>query len=299
MPFEREIKEAKKIGDGWIAKGESYKNSFALIKKEHLALEKGGLKDIQRDVADGAADVKKHLEQLETVKERFQMFIDEGQRLYKEFDAWALGEPRSSMTAINKKLQLGDEKDEKYKAVAAGIKTQLTDVATVIAEVQRAWRSDLEVALKNNMDKLTTLEQIINKETGKNKGFLDQLEKAIDRYAAECKTAYVALKMDVIERDLEDLKAGKMAQKDPTIIVQKQHVVEQRIAIIPKIVAQIEKNYRRVGKTVPDDFLDSFVAKGAKAHLAKVKAEIDKQMADAADLCARTVEAFKKLPREK
>jgi hypothetical protein len=162
MPYEKEIKEAKAIGDGWIEEGEGYKAQFRVIKKEHLALEKGALKKIQQAVDGNEPDLKKHLGELEAIKENLKKFYDEGKRLIDEFDKWALKEPRQSMAFISEELKLGDVKSEKYKAVQAGIKSQLTDVASMLAEVQRAWRSDLEIALKNHMDRVETLEQIIN-----------------------------------------------------------------------------------------------------------------------------------------
>lgn len=295
MAYEKEIKQAKKIGDDWIEEGESYKGQFNLIKKEHLALEKGSLKAIQKAVTRNAPDLKQHLSEVETIKERFKMFYAEGTRLIKKFDTWALAEPRQSMAVISQKLNLGDEKSEKYQAVRAGIKTQLTDVATVLAEVQRAWRSDLEMALKNHMDEVETLEEIINDDTEKNEGFLNQLDKAIDRYASECKDAYISLKLDVITRDVEDLMKGEMAKKDKTIIEQKYQVARQRLQVIPQLVAQIRKNYGRVVKSVPDGFVDSPLANGAKAKLEKVKDESEKEMTYATKVCESAVKQFQKL----
>lgn len=291
--YDGQIKNAKKIGDEWVKTAEGYAGSFQTIKKEHLALEKGALNDIQKAVAKNEPNLVDHLDELETIKERLQMFYNEGEKLYKEFDKWALAEPRKSMEIIAKKLQLGDSNSEAYKAVSAGIKTQLTDVAGAIAATQRAWRSDLEIALKNHMDKLDTLEKIINKDVGKTKGFLDQLDKAIDRFADECGKVYAALKVDLVVRDVEDIMKGEMAKKEKIQIEQKYHQTEQKIALIPKLTDQIDKNYGRVVKTVPPEVLNAFTSAAAKKKLNDVYNDAKKKMAYVTKVCESALKGYK------
>jgi hypothetical protein len=279
--FDAELKAAKKIGEDWIKKAEGYTGSYATLKKEHLKLEKGILKNIQDAVQRKDANLDTHLRELDACRDFLNTYKKEGERLEKDFDAWALREPRKNMGFIAEKLKLGAPTDEAYKEVAAGLKTLLTNVATAISTTQKAWRTDLEIALNNHLDKVDTLEKIIKGEVGKTKGFLDQLDKGIERFAQECGTTYGALKVDVFVRDVEEIMNGKMAEQPKVKIEQKYHLTQERIALVPKLRDQIDKNYNRVIKSVPPEVINGFVGKGAKAKLDKARADIDTKMTHA------------------
>jgi hypothetical protein len=290
--FDKEIAQALKIGKGWKETAEGYAGTFQTLKKEHLALEKGAIKRVQDAVQANQPNLAAHLEPLSHTKELLEQFKKEG---VKEFDAlnkWALGEPRQNMGHIGPKVGFRDPNSEGYKAVAAGIKNQLTEVSTAVSAAQKAWKGDLAIAIDNHLDKVEALEKIINQETSKTAGFLDQFRKAIARYKDDATNTYNALKLDQFVQDITNINSGAMATKDKTIIQQRYHLATERLAKMPALIALLEKNYGRVVKSIPDKTLNGLSAKSDKEQLEKIHANITKDMTHATSVFDAAKKAF-------
>jgi len=280
--YDKEIAAAKKIGDGWIKESEHYQAQYTLIKKEHLKLEKGALKKIQADLQNSPDEdtLKAHRDEIESIKERLDMFIREGERLNKEHAEWALGDPRSNMRFINQKLKLGDSSSEAYLEVSKGIKRQLTEVANTIKATQRAWSNDLKYALETEKSRLESLEGILDGTERRHVAYIKQIKTEVARFIAFCDKAWSSIddKLGSHARDFADAKAGKLDDKAKTKLQQQFQLYESRAVEIPKLMDMIEKNHKRALKSVPKQFLDGFMTSAEKKAMEEKKAAILKKM---------------------
>ncbi|TVP98309.1 MAG: hypothetical protein EA381_12640, partial [Planctomycetaceae bacterium] len=115
--------------------------------------------------------------EIDLIKKNLKQFVKEGERLFNEHEKWALSEPRKSMAPIDTKLKLGGVNSDAYKAVAAGIKNQLIDVAAAIKSTQQAWDSDLKFALETQQSRVEALDKIIRQGASANSAFISQIKK--------------------------------------------------------------------------------------------------------------------------
>jgi len=115
--------------------------------------------------------------EIDLIKKNLKQFVKEGERLFNEHEKWALSEPRKSMAPIDTKLKLGGVNSDAYKAVAAGIKNQLIDVAAAIKSTQQAWNSDLKFALETEQSRVEALDKIIRQGASANSAFISQIKK--------------------------------------------------------------------------------------------------------------------------
>ena len=267
MAYEREIREAKKIGAGWIAKSQEFERAFMDAKKQDLAPIKAMLTDLQRELANTRPRA------MRTKKAQYERALNEarrniaalhkvGENLYKKHERWALAEPRENMRPIAKTLNLGDARSEPYQAVAKGIKAQLTNVAKQIASTQRAWDKDFKITLKNQADKAEALAKILNSQMSKYAAFNQQYEKEAKRLLSLVEKTKIAA-MGKMPSDTKHIMAAKAAvQKgeiadEPIMKYQQLHqLFAKKRDAVPTHVALIEKNYRRFLKSFPADYIE-------------------------------------------
>lgn len=277
--YDNEIKEALKIGQDWVKITEKYAAEFEGIKKNNLKLEKDALTTAQKAIDRGdhnksPNDAKALADELETIRGRLEEYKRAGQKLFDEHEKWALGDPRSNMGFIGKKLKLGDARSEAYLAVAEGIKRQLTEVGKAISTTQKSWKEDLLFQLDAQLDRVKALEKILAGEQGKSSAFLDQVRGEAQRFVAQCDKLYNSLKISADVADLSAIKAGKLDGKDSIVYQQKYQLYEKKSETIPQIVALIEKNHGRVLKSVPKNFMDGFFASKEKKEMDAKKTEV-------------------------
>lgn len=93
-------------------------------------------------------------------------------------------------------------------------------------------------------------------------------------------------------REIEDINSGKMEGQQKTVVEQKYHLLEQRLALLPKLADQIAKNYDRVVKSVPPEVINGMVGKTEKARLDKTFAEVNKNMTYAESVFKSATKAY-------
>ena len=266
MAYEREIREAKLIGEGWIKETTRYQKAFNGAKKTVLAPQKKQLAVIQKAVDQARflqmrAVQAKYKKPLAKLEKALRDFLREGEEMFGDHERWALEEPRASMKVIGPRLDLGNARSEPYQAVAVGCKKMLSDVAKGIAETQRMWKSDLKPALENQIDKTVALRDILERNATKADAFTVQFEKEKARFMELCERTRIGatgkITTDVAQRQMAQ-KVIK-GQAEPTLpmpaLNQLHQVYEKKRDTAPKLVATIEKNYNRILKSIPREFL--------------------------------------------
>jgi hypothetical protein len=297
--YDKEIARAQKIGEDWKETSKGYEARLLSIKKDSLALEKKALTDLQNGIDKGQHNHSReaHAEfedQLSVIKERLEMYMKEGQRLFDEHEKWALGDPRSNMGFIGKQLKLGDARSEPYMEVATGIKRLLTEVASAISSTQKAWKEDLRPAIEIQLSRVTALEKILSGEKSKASAFLDQIKDEAKAFVESCQRAWINLKVDADAVNLPLAQQGKLDKTATTKNAQMYQLYEKKLKIIPEAMAQIEKNHGRVLKSVPRQFIDGFMASSQKKEMEEAKNAVLLKLKQANTLYTKLVEAYQK-----
>lgn len=267
MAYEREIRDAKRIGQSWIARSKEVEDTFLAVKKQDLAPLKRILGDIQDDLnatrPRAMAERKRQYERaLMNAGRQLVALQKSGEALYKKHERWSLETPRKNMAPIAKELNLGKPRDEAYEAVAKGIKAQLSDVAKQIAATQRAWKADLNPAFKNQIDRATALVKILNNHVSKYTAFNQQYEKEAARLIKLVDKTGIAA-MSKMPSDTKHIQAAKAAissgeiASEPVLKYQQLHqVFAKKRDLVPTHVSTIEKNFQRFLKSFPADYID-------------------------------------------
>lgn len=180
-----------------------------------------------------------YVTEIERIKDNLEMFEKEGARLFDEHEKWALGEPRSSMATIAKKLNLGGTDTEVYKEVSKGIKTMLTDVATVIKETQQIWKNDLKFALDTQKTRLAALEKIILEGKNSKIAYISQIRDEAAEYVKFCDKVWVNIsaKIPSHAEELMRVLKGEFAGRDKKMLDNQYAVYKSRLVEIPKLIA--------------------------------------------------------------
>jgi|GEM_PF-2551417 len=296
--FDKEIKQAIKIGKEWAAKSESYEAKFIAIKKDSLSLEKAALKKLQDGVKSGDHLSPKpkisYKDEIQQIKKKLEGYFNDGEKLYDEHGNWALSEPRKSMAPIDAKLKLGGSNSEAYKAVAAGIKNQLVDVAAAIKSTQQVWDKDVKFALETQQSRVEALEKIILQDQNSSSAFIDQIRKESKAFVDLCDKVWLSIsgKLPSHAADLPAAQQGKLADKAPNSLRQQFSIYESRVVEIPKLLAMIEKNHKRVLKSVPASFIKGFMTMQEKKLMDDKEKDIKLKLNQALKLYQKLVSTY-------
>lgn len=298
--FDKEIKEASKIGKGWIKTSEGYQGELIGIKKTNLKWEKDALTRMQVEIKKrehlkpGAA--KGYLDECDVIKERLDSFVAAGQRLFDAHEKWSLKEPRTNMGFIGTKLKLGKPGTEMYDAVAKALKKQLTDVANTIKATQNTWGKDLEYTLEIQQKRVKALRKIVSEGGSAYGGFIKQIKKEAIQFVKFCDKAWVNISGKVPSHagDLKQALSGQLAEKNETSLQQQFQIYESRLTEIPKLIAMIEKNHNRVLKSVPKEFINGFMTSQEKKVMTEKKADLLGKLKQTENLYSSLVSAYKK-----
>lgn len=299
--FDKEITAANKIGKDWIKKAEGYQASLQSIKKDSLKLEKVAMTELQNGIKQGDHLLPKpkldYVTEIERVKDNLETFEKEGKRLFDEHEKWALKEPRSSMSFIAKELNLGKVESEAYQEVSKGIKNMLTEVASAIKETQQIWKNDLKFALDTQKSRLAALESIILDGKNSKSAYITQIRKETDDFVKLCDTIWVNIgsKIPSHAEELPKVQNGELANNEKKMLDNQYGVFKSRIVEIPKLVAAIEKNHRRILKSVPESFVKGFMISGEKKILDEKEKDLKLKLNQAFKLYEKLIAAYEKM----
>jgi hypothetical protein len=272
--YDRQIQQAQLIGQGWMNKSEGFADEFSVMKKNNMKWEKDTLTTLQKQIQTNQhtdpTTAKAIAGEVDTTRENLKEFRIEAKRLFDEHENWALTEPRKSMAPIAKKLQLGAEGSEAYKAVAEACNRQLTEVAGVLKSTQRAYK-DLTFALDAMDKRVAGIEAIVVQGQGKSTVWIKQVKAQAKQFSEYCANELANFKHqpDFIAK----LRAGDFDGWAPTQVKQQLQLAEARAAQVPGIIAQIEKNHGRIVKSVPAEFMSGFMTSSDRQAMEKVKSD--------------------------
>ena len=247
--FDREIKDAEKIANGWVNDSDAVEGQFIDIKKNNVKWEKEFAKTIQADI-DNDAPAEDILSKIESCRGQLNDIEKQTEAIYKKHCDWARGEPRQGVDFICKKLKL-DPKSEAYAAVDKALKRVLLDTAKQFASTEAAWTRDLKPAIQIMYNRLNSFVKIALKQETKNDAYVKQFVKDTDAFKKLCGDAVFGLKMTSDAADLKKILDGDWDGQEK-IITQKFQSYEKKLESLAKIEAIIEKNYRRIVKSVPN-----------------------------------------------
>lgn len=293
MAYEREIREAKKIGAGWMARSKEVEDTFMDVKKQDVAPIKRMLSDLQDELMNTrprqmAAKKRVHERNLMQAGKQLVALLKSGEAMYKKHERWALAGPRENMRPIAKELNLGDPRSEPYQAVAKGIKSQLTNVSKQISSTQRAWKKDLKPALENQIDKAKALVKILGNTMSKYAALNQQYESEKARFVTLVEKTGIAA-MGKMPSDTKHIMAAKAAvqkgeiAEEPMVKYQQLHQLFGKKRDDMEVHARsIEKNWRRFLKSFPRDYLEDVEETRPHQDLEKSVDEMTKRLRKAA-----------------
>jgi hypothetical protein len=278
--WDKEVTEAKKILDGWVKESEKYEGQLIVLKKENLTWEKHAIQrtrellDSKKYETDKAAagEIEGNLS---VGPERLEMFAKEAQRLYDAHKAWALGDPRDSYLTIARMLKLGKKGEERYEGVKKELGSILEKVSKTIRETEGVFTKDVKFAIENQRLKLKAIAKEY-KSGGENreKALTKQLAKITEEFKTSTQKVLDGIHYIKDQGDLERVlkKDPGFEAMDPPKKKEKYQQYQNKLGLIPGSNAMIEKNYGRIQKSFPQDFMNGAGKAGFDA-IADVKEE--------------------------
>jgi len=257
VAFEKEIKAAQQIVDGWKKEAQNYVDLVTTTKKGPLKSNKDLLEKVA--IAAAARDPNVNLKDkygqdiIEAIRDLKQL-REGAERNFKKFKEWSMDEPRSSMKAINSKLKLSKEA---YAAAEVGIRKQLSEVSEVVQAGERAWKADLMIAIDNWITKAEALNKIINENATAKLAIHAQFSENAKRFMNECDRILAELKPERLKNDMRTVadanKVKELSEEQKLHIGPVMAVFRTRATSIPKTIELLEKNVLRVFKSAPPD----------------------------------------------
>ncbi len=257
MAFEKEIKLAEGIVAEWKKEALNYVQLVDATKKGVLK----GNKDLLEKIATEAAAPNPNVNLkdkygkaiADTIRDLKELHAN-AEKNYNKFKSWSMAEPRSSMKAINKKLKL--DKDA-FAAVEVSTRKHLSEVSEVIQIGERAWQSDLKIAIENWITKAEALDKIINANANAALAIHAQFAENAKRFIGECERIIIEMKPERLPHDMEVFaqanKAPKLTDEIKLKLGPMVKVWQMRTVAIPKTIDLLEKNVMRVFKSAPPD----------------------------------------------
>ncbi|GMG83979.1 hypothetical protein LNKW23_31930 [Paralimibaculum aggregatum] len=252
--YDKQIKEANKIADGWLKTSQEAEEFFIRIKKEQVKWEKDEIKRIEGlvNAKDPAAQGR-----IEQTRIWLADYRKECEKTYKEHGSFVRGEPRRGSAGICEKLKLKPQ-DDAYKAVMDAMKKVLISHTKQFMTTENAWSKDLEPRLDLLESKLDTLEKLARGAEGQMDAYGKQLARDLKKYKSDMESAVSALKADQIEKNIKDMTSDRegflggleKARRDAY------QLWTDRIAIADRLKELAVKNYKRILKSIPQDVRD-------------------------------------------
>ncbi len=278
--YDKEVAAAKKILDDWVKESEKYEGQLIVLKKENLAWEKHAIQRT-RELLDGkkyetdknaAGEIEGNLS---VGPERLEMFAKEAQRLFDAHKTWAMGEPRESYLTIARKLKLGKAGEERYEGVKKELGAILEKVSKTIRETEGVFTKDVKFAIENQRLKLKAIaKEYQSGGENREKALAKQLAKVTEEFKAATEKALSGIQFI---KDKDDW--NRVVKKDPVFETmhpdkrkEKYQQYRNKLGLIPSSREMIDKNFGRVQKSFPQDFMDG-AGKAGFAAVAKIRKE--------------------------
>jgi hypothetical protein len=294
MAFEKEIKEGKKIADGWLKRSKDDQDYFIGLKKNGVAWEKENIKRIEAMITRGEMDDATNA--IEECRKWLKDYKDDAETRQKKHFAFVRGNPRDGNAGVCAEMKL-TAKDPAYKAVKDSLAKMLMTHTAQFQATEAAWTDDLKPRFELIENKLDSLEKLATNAEGKMTVYRKQFEKDVKSHKEQMTKGLVALKYEtyvpVIQKITTEtdtwLSGNEKFRKDQYILF------GNRIAIVEKLLEMSDKNYRRVLKNVPDDVKDkTFIFGGLLKSFEKDHEAINKELNQALGIFKMAKAAFEK-----
>lgn len=297
--FDKEIKQAKEIGQGWIKTSEDYYAKLQSLKKGKLTDIKDEISSIQKAAETGhdliSQEITEELEyRLDKAEKDLKACATEGGKIFDAHDSWALKEPRHNMRPIGTKLGLGSPTDKKYVAVAAGCKSMLSEVAQALSNVDRLWKEDIKFQITTQEKRIESQRKILNGIQSEAQSYTDQLKKSAKAFTDQCAQVFTELKVQGDSLYLFPAQNGTLDPKKESSWVQSPALFRKKLAAIPSILALMDKNYKRMEKSVPSEHFETFLKSKDGKELDAAWTKLKNQLKQATTLYTKLLEAFEK-----
>lgn len=248
MNYEKQIKDAKTIGEEWIKKSKSYLTKINSLNRNHNngARVKKLESDIKKGLHEGGLD-EDYRRELDKEHDRLGSLKEACDQLLKSANTWMLAEPRESMKFIGKKLNLGPVGSDAYEAVSKSLTRQLLEVSESIQQILPAGK-DMITELDHDLAKIDSLRKVLAKEIDQQESDRDAWQKRAETHKKLCEDIITNLKM---KGDVPDTDEKKVKARDAKINQQKYQLFENKLAQIPKNLARIKASDEKLTASVP------------------------------------------------
>lgn len=283
MPFEKEIKEAKKIADAWLKRSKDDAAYFIGLKKNGVAWEKENIRRIELMVNNG--EVREALSAIQDGRKWLKSYKNDAQARQKKHFEFVRGNPRDGSKGVCKEMKL-DSKDAAFKAVTDSLSKMLMTHTPQFQATESAWSDDLLPRIEMLESKLDSLEKLAKNEQSKMTVYRNQFEKDAKAYKDQMTSGLEALKTSTYPPIINKMNKNpdtwlggdEKIRKDQYILF------NNRIAAVEKMLELSDKNYKRVLKNVPDDvksktFLFGSLLKSFEQDRAKIDRELKEALA--------------------
>lgn len=247
------IAKGLKIVEDWNNTSVQYRDQFLTAKKNNVAWEKKTIKDLTVQV-ESNGDMNKVLRDIESCRQFLQQNESALQQAYEEHYKFVRGKPREGAAAVCRQLKLTSDTEE-WDAVLEGLKRALIDNTKQFAATEAVWTKDLAPQIKLLKSRLDTLESIAKGEGKKNDQYLKQFLESQEAFKKMTKDITAELKTSQAVDDLSAMENPDFMQGNPKALVGKLQTYELRLSNIPKIRALVDKNFGRIMKSIPDNYL--------------------------------------------
>lgn len=280
--YDTEVRLAKQMVEGWIKESKRHGDQLVLLKKTSVAWEKQTIAEARQLLDSGAyKEDKKAAETIEdaieTGRQNLKEFEAEGQRIYENHKQWSAAGPRKSFSPIVAKLKLGNAGEDRYEAVRKELGASLETVAKVIRDTDNLWLKDLKFAIDTQKNKLLGIAtEFKNGAASREQALGRQMTKEAKDFADNVQQLLAGTFFHKDSKDFNDIKTGKWKDVDIASIKYKVEVYKNRLPLIESVRQQLEKNYNRVRKSFPAEYLNG----AGKAEFEKITKERDKALTE-------------------
>lgn len=280
--YDAEIKKAQKIVDGWADETAGYLKYFVSLKKVAVKWDKGEAKEIEAAIkrSDPAAEILQRIDKAEKYLAEVEQAC---QNNYDEHYKWARGDPRAGVGGICKSLGLKNGTDG-YKEVDKALNKVLVGFGKDIAATEHAWTRDLKPAIDILRNRLDTLKKAASGAEKMGDAAVKQFQKEIVAFGKMCAEATGSLKITTDQGDVDKIKNGAFDSWDDKMRAQKRQTYKKKIEVIPKLEAQLVKNYGRILKAIPDNLANTPMFGRLRGQLDSKLKEVQTELKYAANL---------------
>ena len=261
MAFEKEIKAAKKIADGWLETSQGYESAFISMKKENVLWEKRAIREIQGYIDN--KELSRAIDAVEGSRTILDQITKKCELDAAEHSKFIMGNPRRGADGVCAEMKLG-AKDPAYADVMESLTKVLVAHSKQFKATENAWKQDLQVRLDLLKSNLGTLEKIAKGEEGKMIAYSKQLEKDTAAYKVQMEKTVTALKVDTAERVIEEITKDKdnWCGGHPKKQQDQLATLRHRESVVDQLIGLSDKNYNRILKGLPADVRNKTFALG-------------------------------------